>query len=122
MVIENQNARKPKNRRGALNQAAQCSLALDRNSKRKENTMKHRTEVQKKIENLEKELARLEKVIESLDQDSESYQSRLSELQTQFELTELDISEAKLASLRRNIERQQALIKAGLEPTTPTLL
>lgn len=122
MVLENQIPLKPKSRKAALNQAVQCSLALDRNSQRKENVMKHLTEVHTKIEKLEQELARLEMAIESLDSDSESYQSRLSDLQTQFELTELDISEAKLASLRRNIRRQQALIEAGLKPTESTLI
>lgn len=122
MKLENQKALEPKSRKAALNQAVQCQLQIERNSQRKENTMKHQTEVQKKIEALNEELERLEKTIQNLDVDSESYQARLSELQTRFELTELDISEAKLASLRRNIERQQALMKAGLKPDIPTLI
>lgn len=122
MEVQNQKALNPKNKRAALNQAVQCQLFIDRNQERKENVMKHYSDVQAKIEKLEEELKRLEANIEKLDIDSESYQGRLSLLQTQFELTELEISEAKLESLKRNIAKQQALIQAGLRPEDSTFL
>lgn len=122
MVLENQRALRPKTKKAALNQAVQCQLAIDRNNERKENTMKHQTEVANKIQKLQEELKRIESTIEKLDRDSETYQSRLSQLQTEFEITELEISEVKLLSLKRNIERQQALLQAGLKPQTSTFI
>jgi len=122
MELENFNYLKPKKQKGALNQAVQVLLQFESLKRRRDNTMKHKVIVSEKIGKLQEELERLEKTIDNLDRDSESYMARLVNLQTEFEITTLEIQEAKLNSFKNQIQRIEALKQAGLEVTNSTLI
>lgn len=105
----------PKSKGAALRLAAGLALSKDQTERRRQNIMKHSTGVTDKIERLKEELQRLENQKEELLRTDETNEALLKKLQIEFDLTEAEILDVKLALIKKGLSNAlEAAESSGL--------
>lgn len=96
-----------KTKKAALNQSIYCLQQLEILSKRKENIMNNKNQLQEKINKLTETLAEYSKQLEEIDTTSSDWKRALTEIQSKWNLTESEILELRSSLLREKISELQ---------------